>query len=182
MKTTISSSLLAIALLAFSASAAHHKTSENPFSRLTIDLGCVVSDVDAAVEFYTKAIGFKVAGSFSVDGEYAKDVGLTNGTTLNITILTLGEGEDATKLKLMSPGDSAPVANQHITTSLGFSYITIFVHSMDEAMERLNEAGIKTVAKSPLPLPENLDPSMALALVRDPDGNIVELVGPKPTR
>ena len=61
------------------------------------------------------------------------------------------------------------------------SSITIFVKSMDDALARLKKAGVKTVAKSPLPLPENLDPSMALALVRDPDGNIVELVGPKPT-
>lgn len=159
--------------------AAHHETS---FSSLTFDLGCVVSDVDAAVEFYTEAVGFKVAGSFSVDGEYADEVGLTNGSSLNVTVLTLGDGEGATKLKLMSTGNSAPVANQHINTSLGFSYITIFVKSMDDALARLEKAGVKTVAKSPLALPGNLDPSMALTIIRDPDGNLVELVGPKPTK
>lgn len=157
--------------------AAHH---ESNLSNPTIDLGCVVSNLDDSVEFYTEAIGFTVAGSFSVAGDYAKDVGLTEGSALDVTVLSLGEGTGATKLKLMSTGNSAPIANQHINTSLGFSYITIFVDSMDKALARLEQAGIKTVAKSPLALPENLDPAMALTLVRDPDGNIVELVGPKP--
>ncbi len=171
----LSSFLFALA----SVQAAHH---ESNVSNPTIDLGCLVSNVEDSVAFYTEALGFKVAGSFSVAGDYAKDVGLTEGSGLDVTVLSLGEGVGATKLKLMSTGNSAPVANQHINTSLGFSYITIFVDSMDKALARLEKAGVKTVAKSPLALPENLDPSMALTLVRDPDGNIVELVGPKPTK
>ena len=52
--------------------------SEQAFSSHTIDLGCVVSDVDKAVAFYTQAIGFKQVSGFSVPGDYASKVGLTD--------------------------------------------------------------------------------------------------------
>ena len=59
------------------------------------------------------------------------------------------------------------------------SYITIFIKDTDKALAKLKEAGVKPIAKGPVTLPENLDPSLALTIVRDPDGNFVELVGPK---
>ena len=161
---------------------AQSEESEGEFLEPTIDLGCVVSDVEASVKFYTEAIGFQNVGGFEVNGPYAKDVGLTDGSALKITILTLGEGEEATKLKLMQvEGSNQKAPNDHIHTTLGYSYITIFVKSTDAALERLKNAGVETIANSPLPLPDNLDPAMSITLVRDPDGNFVELVGPNAT-
>ena len=157
-----------------------HKKSE--FIEPTIDLGCVVSDLEASIKFYTEAIGFKVVGKFNVPKGFAKDSGLTDSKTLDIKVLTLGghNGEDATKLKLMQIKKSGGKANlNYIDSTLGFSYITIFVNDTDKALTRLKKAGIKPIAKGPVTLPENLDPSLALTIVRDPDGNFVELVGPK---
>ncbi len=170
-----------ISLLLTLAVVAHGDHHGSPFSEPTIDLGCVVSDLDAATEFYIEAIGFQEAGGFQVDGDYAKEVGLTNGQTLDIKVLTLGEGEEATRLKLMgAEGRSRKIKNSYVTTTLGFSYITIFVKSTDEALARLKKAGVKPISNSPKALPANLNPEMALTIVRDPDGNFVELVGPKP--
>ena len=59
-----------------------HKKSE--FIEPTIDLGCVVSDLEASIKFYTEAIGFKVVGEFNVPKGFAKDSGLTDSKTLNI--------------------------------------------------------------------------------------------------
>ncbi len=157
---------------------------KSEFAKPTIDLGTVVSDIDASVKFYTEAIGFKVAGGFEVNADFAKDAGLTDSKALDIKVLTLGEGEGATKLKLMQVGckSGAKAKNDYIDTTLGFSYITIFINSTDDAMARLKKAGVKPIAKGPATLPENLDPEIALTIVRDPDGNFVELVGPKPTK
>ncbi len=182
MKTRFLTFFTPIALSSLLTAAEEEKTAEDSaFSEPTIDLGCVVSDLEASIKFYTEAVGFTVSGEFEVGGDYAKDVGLTDGKSLSIKVLTLGEGEEATKLKLMQvEGGSAPLANDHIHTTLGFSYITIFVKSTDEAMARLKKAGVKPLAKGPLPLPANLNPEIALTVLRDPDGNFVELVGPKP--
>lgn len=71
------------------------------FPRTTIDLGCVVSDLDASVRFYTEGIGFRTLPGFSVEAPLAADAGLTDAKRLDVTVLVLGEGEQATRLKLM---------------------------------------------------------------------------------
>ena len=166
--------LLALSVLFVQSAPAQE--SESEFSTPTIDLGCVVSDIDASVTFYTEAIGFKKAGGFKVAADYANDVGLTDNKSLDITVLALGDGAGATKLKLMQVDGGKKAPNDHIHTTYGYSYITVMVKSSDAAMKRLKAAGVKPVAKSPLSLPGN--PNVILTIVRDPDGNLVELVGP----
>ena len=159
----------------------NHKSED--FIEPTIDVGCVVSNIDASVKFYTEAIGFKIAGGFKVPSDFAKSAGLTAGKELDIKVLTLGgaEGEEATKLKLMQVKGSGGKADQtHIDSTLGFSYITVFIKDTDKALARLKKAGVKPIAKGPVTLPKNLDPSLSLTIVRDPDGNFVELIGSKP--
>ncbi|MEM9478376.1 MAG: VOC family protein [Verrucomicrobiota bacterium] len=180
MKTSI----IAIFLLSFALPLfADDHAKESPFLRTTIDLGTVVSDLDASVKFYTEAIGFKEVAAFHVPTDMAKDSGLTAGDTLDIKVLVLGEGDTATKLKLMQGIDSTEKSkNEFINSQHGFSYLTVFVKSTDDALAKLKKAGVEPIANGPVTLPENLDPSMALTIVRDPDGNFVELVGPKPTK
>ncbi len=96
----------------------NHESEE--FIEPTIDIGCVVSNIEASVKFYTKAIGFKVAGGFKVPSDFAESSGLTKGKELDIEVLTLGgaEGEEATKLKLMQVKGSGGKADQmHIDST-----------------------------------------------------------------
>ena len=148
---------------------------ESLFTNPRIDLGCVVSDIDASIKFYTKAIGFKKTSEFSVDAKTSTTFKLTDQQELNVKVLTLGEGDGATQLKLMQVAvDSAKPKNDYIHSSLGFSYVTIYVKDIDAAMQRLKSANVK-----PATTPQDL-PGMPvkLALVRDPDGNFIELIGP----
>lgn len=169
-----------ISLLVCQSVFAQDASSESEFASPTIAIGCVVSDIDASVKFYTEAIGFKEAKGFQVDADFATDSGLTNQKSLDVKVLKLGEGPGATQLKLMQvEGGSAKPANDFINTTLGFSYLTIVVKSTDAAMERLKKYGAKPLAKGPIALAAN--PKLALTLVRDPDGNFVELIGPTPT-
>jgi hypothetical protein len=41
---------------------------------------------------------------------------------------------------------------------------------------------VKPVAKSPIALPDHLAKGLHLTCVRDPDGNLIELIGPRPPR
>jgi catechol 2,3-dioxygenase-like lactoylglutathione lyase family enzyme len=154
---------------------------DREFVRTTIDLGVVVSDVDKAVDFYAKAIGFQEIKGFSVDGDLARDAGLTDSQPLNIRVLVLGKDDTATKLKLMEvPGvQTKPGDSQFIHSQFGFSYITIYVCDTNAALTRLKKAGVKPLAKGPVALPPSLAEGVFLTVVRDPDGNVVELVGPK---
>ena len=155
---------------------------EPAFPRTTIDLGCVVSDLDASVRFYTEGIGFTEVQGFDVPADLARDAGLTDTKPLAIRVLVLGEGENATKLKLMQVAGTKPHTGdtEFIHSHTGFRYLTIFVADTDAALARLAKLGVKPLAESPVALPKSLAPAgMHLTCVRDPDGNVVELIGPR---
>jgi lactoylglutathione lyase len=151
------------------------------FPRTTIDLGCVVTDLDKSVRFYTEGIGFREVQSFSVPAALATDAGLTDSRPLAIRVLALGEGPDATKLKLMQVAGTLPRTgdNEFIHSHTGFRYLTIMVADTDAALARLAKLGVQPVAKGPVALPSDLVAGMFLTCVRDPDGNLVELIGPR---
>lgn len=153
-------------------------TTRDEFTKPTIDLGIVVSDLEKSSQFYTQAIGFTNSREFSVGADFAKQSGLTDSHDLNIQVFTLGTGPAATEIKLMElPGvTSQKVDHEYIHSSLGFSYLTIHIRSTDAALERLKKAGVKPIAQGPVAIPGT---DAYLTIVRDPDGNLVELVGPK---
>lgn len=147
------------------------------FARTTIDLGIVVSDVEKAAQFYTNALGFTEVPGFNVSKEMAGDSGLSDYQAFSVRVLVLGDQASATKIKIMefpeAPGKK--VDNKFINSSLGYSYLTIFVSDTTAAVERAKQAGVVPV-KEPYQLGSG---NSYLTLVRDPDGNIIELVGPK---
>lgn len=177
-------------IAAAAALSAHAIADEQPagddsaFLSKTIDIGCVVSDIEKSVKFYTEAIGFTEVTGFSVPAGFATEAGLTDNKPLEIRVLVLGEGEGATKLKLMQikGGGNQKADHAHIDSTLGLSYLTIVVKSTDDALARLAKAKVKPIAKGPVTLPADLNAEFSLTIVRDPDGNLVELVGPKPTK
>jgi lactoylglutathione lyase len=150
------------------------------FTSQTIDLGTVVSDVARSVKWYTEVVGFREQAGFDVPAEFAADSGLTNQLPFHVHVLTLGDEPTATKLKLMqfktAPG--ARTDQQFIHSTYGFRYLTIFVKDLNAAVERAARHGAHPIAKGPVPLPEGFPADQGLAVLRDPDGNFVELVGP----
>lgn len=156
---------------------------ESPFASTTIDLGTVVSDLDKSVKWYTEALGLKALEPFDVPGEFAKQIGLSNNHPFQVRVLVLGEGEQATKLKLMqfkaAPG--ARVDQTYLHSTYGFRYITLFVKDIDASLARAEKQGSKPIAEGVKPLPPGFPEGIFIAVLRDPDGNFVELVGPKGT-
>ncbi|MCP4263661.1 MAG: VOC family protein [Planctomycetes bacterium] len=166
---------LAACIFLTGASGTDRATSE--FARTTIDLGIVVSDVEKAARFYKNALGFTEVPGFDVSKEMAGDSGLADYHAFSVRVLALGEEASATKIKIMefSQAPGKKVDNQFIHSSLGFSYLTIFVSDTTAAVERAKRAGIHPV-KEPYQLGGG---NFYLTLIKDPDGNIIELVGPK---
>tara|TARA_B100002019_G_C21174717_1_gene550431 strand:- start:192 stop:845 length:654 start_codon:yes stop_codon:yes gene_type:complete len=151
------------------------------FSSQTIDLGVVVTDIDKSLQFYKDVVGFTEKDGFEVKGNFPKKVGLTDGTPLKIHVLTLGDEEKATKLKLMQVPSSKParrIKQPYIHTLTGFSYLTIFVNDVDLVLKNAKKRGYKPYAESPQTLPKGLPQDVCLLMLKDPDGNFVEIVGP----
>jgi lactoylglutathione lyase len=159
--------------------AAEKKMSD--FASTTIDIGMVVSDIDRSVSFYKEAIGFREVEGFDVPASMGRDAGLSDNKPFHVRVLVLGDGDGSTKLKLIHFSDAPgkKVDNAFIHSSYGMRYFTIHVKDTAAAVERAGKAGAMPVAKGPVELPADLAKGVYLTVLRDPDGNLVELVGPK---
>ena len=155
---------------------ARSQSNKPEFARSTIDIGMVVSDVDKATRFYTEAIGFTEAGSFDVAAQMASDAGLTDGKAFKVHMFKVGKEPTATTLKIMQfpDADLKPANTQYISSSLGVRYLTVLVSDLNKTLERLKQHGVAPV-KPPYHLSGG---NNYLILVKDPDGNIIELLGP----
>lgn len=156
--------------------AAEQTNNFKEFSKPVIDLGIVAKDAEKSARFYTEAIGFTEVPGFSVTGELGRKIGLIDNHPVKVRVFVLGEGNLATRVKLLSfpdaPGKSADQSFIHST--YGIRYLTLYVASADRALERLQKAGVKPIGETPVSLGNN----SRLIAVRDPDGNFIELIGP----
>lgn len=151
------------------------------YASMTIDLGTVVSDLDKSAKWYTDVLGMKEVLDKEIPGEFGGRIGLTNKLPFRVKFMALDEGEQSTKLKLMqfktAPG--ARVDNTFIHSSYGFRYLTFFVTDIDAAVARAAEHKVKPIGEGVVGLPAGFPEGVYIAVLRDPDGNFVELVGPK---
>ena len=169
----------ALSLAAVATGSGHRVAAPAGFPRTTIDIGVHVRDIEASARFYANVIGFTEVEGFSVAADFASAAGLTDRQPLAVRVFVLGKGESATKVKLMEvPGVTITEGdNAYIHSRLGFRYLTIFIDNTTEALKRLRTAGVEPVGDGPILIGD--DPSGSyLTVVRDPDGNLIELIGP----
>lgn len=153
------------------------KASKDSFDKNVIDIGVIVSNLEKAAAFYKNALDFTELDGFAVPASMSKETGLTDGQAFKVRVFTAADKNKATKIKLMEFPKAPPakVDTTYISSSLGFRYITIFINDTTASLARAKKAGA-TVIKEAYPLAGGED---YLSLVRDPDGNIIELIGPK---
>jgi catechol 2,3-dioxygenase-like lactoylglutathione lyase family enzyme len=174
-----SASLALAAVLGLTALAPVSRAAEaaGEFSKPIIDLGMVVKDIDRTAQFLTNAIGFKEVKGFAVTAELGKKIGLIDGHATTVRVFLLDEVDQATRIKVLSfpeaPGKQPDQATIHAT--LGFRYLTLYVKDMNRALERLKQAKVPLLGETPV----ELGGGTWLVACKDPDGNFVELIGPK---
>ena len=161
--------LIAALLMAFASHA------QSNFSSKLIGLGVVVSDMDRSLDFYMNGIGMVKAYSFTIEGDFSKRSGLSNGVPTAVTVLKLENSPEANEWKLMSFGKKASHPKQKfIQDDTGVQYITINVKALKPVIERLKKMNIPFLGNTPIPLNQNTH----FVLVKDPDGTFIELIGP----
>lgn len=147
------------------------------FSKPVIDIGIVVGSVAKSAAFYTNAIGFKEVPGFKVTAERATEIGLTDQQPADIRVFLLGEGNLATRVKLMSfpnaPGKKPD--QKFIHSTVGMRYLTLYVTDLDASLKRLEKENVKLLGRTPT----DLGGGTWIAVFQDPDGNFIELVGPR---
>ncbi len=155
---------------------AQNQSVNSEFSNPTIFVGSVVTDLAKSFDFYTNIIGMKKTGAFSVDGTKSKELGLTDGRPIDVTVLKLEDSPQANEWKLMSFGTKAGHKKpKYLHDDTGMQYITILVNHLNPIMERVNKNNIQILSCKPSKLDEN----RFFILVQDPDGTFIELIGPR---
>ena len=124
-------------------------------SKQAIDLGVVVSDLEAAIGFYRDLLGFADQGEMPMPG----------GGVMRR--LRCGESD----IKLVKPGKDpeARAPGGGIQGATGYRYWTMSVSNLDEIAGACEAAGIRI----PVPVTE-IRPGVRILIVEDPDRNWVE--------
>lgn len=120
----------------------------------SIDLGIVVKDVEACLRFYGEHLGLPRQGDLPVPG----------GTMYRFLA-------GSSLIKLLHMGGGQPQTPPGLGGALGYRYYTIAVDDLDAAAADLEAKGVPIVLR-----PRELVPGLRVAMVTDPDGNVVELL------
>jgi catechol 2,3-dioxygenase-like lactoylglutathione lyase family enzyme len=120
----------------------------------SLDLGIVVSDIKASLNFYRNLLGLEF-------------VGITPVWFGTMHRLRFGTSD----FKLIEPQKVPPKGAIGLENQVGFRYVTFQVKNLSELCSELKSKGIEFA------LPEReTRPGVRIAMVKDPDGNIVEFV------
>jgi catechol 2,3-dioxygenase-like lactoylglutathione lyase family enzyme len=162
-------------LFAFIAMISEKTMAQSEFSSGLIGVGVVTKDLDKSLDFYLNVIGMTKVSEFDVDGEFGTSSGLTDGIAFHVDVLKLQDSPDANQWKLMSfKKDGSHPMPKYIHDDTGMQYITINVNSLAPVLERIKKHKVKLMGATPIPLSEKDH----FVLVQDPDGTIIELIGP----
>lgn len=148
---------------------------QSNFTSKVIGVGVVVADLERSLDFYVNGIGMVKTGTFTINEDFGKRSGLTNGVAVGVTILKLENSPEATDWKLMSFGKKASHPKPKvIQDDTGMQYITIQVKALQPIIDRLTQMKVPFLGSTPTPLNDKAH----FVFVQDPDGNFIELIGP----
>jgi catechol 2,3-dioxygenase-like lactoylglutathione lyase family enzyme len=154
------------------------KTPANEFASAVVDVGTVVSDIEKSAAFYRDVLGFRELEGFDVPAELGAAAGLSDGKPFHVRKFVLDEGATTVKLMQFADAPGSKVDNSFLHSSFGFRYLTIRVKDMAESVARARKAGGVPIAKCPVLLPDGLGKGVYLTCFKDPDGHLVDFVGP----
>ena len=164
-----------LVLIAVMAILSSKTMAQSEFSSGLIGVGVVTRDLDKSLDFYLNVIGMTKVSEFDVDGDFGSSSGLTDGIAFHVDVLKLQDSPEANQWKLMSfKKEGSHPMPRYIHDDTGMQYITINVNSLEPFLKRIKKHKVKLMGNTPVPLGEKDH----FVLVQDPDGTIIELIGP----
>jgi catechol 2,3-dioxygenase-like lactoylglutathione lyase family enzyme len=133
------------------------------------NVGIVVEDIDAAVEFFT-ALGLTLEGRMPIEGEWAGRVTGLRGQRVEIAMMRTPDGHGRVEL---SRFDAPAVASDHRTApvnSLGYLRVMFTVDHIDDTLARLGKLGATVVDEV-----VNYQDIYRLCYIRGPEGILIGL-------
>lgn len=132
--------------------------------------GIVVRDLDAAMEFYTGFLGFKVVRRMDEKGDYLNNMlGLSDVRVTTVKMEAPGGGMlELLQFANPSDGPDRPAA----VHAPGFTHVAFTVDDLDDTYTKMKSSGVPFNA----PPQRAPDGGAKVTFCRDPEGNYLELV------
>jgi lactoylglutathione lyase len=120
----------------------------------SIDLGILVGDIQKSLAFYRDLLGL----------QFIEERPVWFGTMYRLRFGT-------SDFKLIAPKTLPPKGAIGLENQLGFRYVTFVIKNLDTVCAELKAKGAEFTFE-----PKEIRPGTRIAMVKDPDGNIVEFV------
>ena len=138
------------------------------FQRPVLDVGLVVRDMEKALGFYRDKLGLTPTRQINLDDESARKAGIAEAG-FDIQYMQFGD----VNLKLVCLENPPPVGPAGADASTGYRYLTMWVKDMNRTYEEWHAKGVEFLSE-----PIRRTPEMQMVFLRDPEGNLIELLGP----
>ena len=133
------------------------------------NVGIVVADLDAAIEFFTE-LGLVLEGRAPIEGEWADGVTGLRGMRVEIAMMRTPDGHSRLELsRFLAPSVVADHRNAPVN-ALGYLRVMFTVEDIDDTLARLVKRGAKlvdTVAQ--------YQDAYRLCYIRGPEGILIGL-------
>ena len=133
------------------------------------NVGIVVEDIDAAIEFFTE-LGLTLEGRMPIEGEWAGRVTGVRGQRVEIAMMRTPDGHNRLEL---SRFDAPAIASDHRAApvnSLGYLRVMFTVADLDDTIVRLSKLGATVVDEV-----VNYEDIYRLCYMRGPEGILIGL-------
>jgi catechol 2,3-dioxygenase-like lactoylglutathione lyase family enzyme len=127
-------------------------------------VGLCVTDLERSQRFYTEAFGFAFERDLQPPDELTGKLLEVDGPQLTAVYLTLG---DFTLELLRYDRDGNPPYRKRVMNEPGLTHLSLTVDDLAATLDRVRAAGGEVVESTNV---------VAAVMVRDPDGQLVELI------
>jgi len=133
------------------------------------NVGIVVEDIDAAIEFFTE-LGLELEGRAPVAGEWAGGVTGLRDMRVEIAMMRTPDGHSRLELsRFLAPPVVADHRNAPVN-ALGYLRVMFAVEDIDDTLARLGKRGAKLVGEV-----VRYEDSYRLCYIRGPEGILIGL-------
>lgn len=140
-----------------------------PQSRGVHHAGVTVSDFEAAVRWYHEHFGFLLVTEMTLEGESADQLAALYGRTGLTVRFGFMRGRDGSILEVFQFDPPEP-ASPAVWNRPGYTHVAISVSDVHGWVRRLTERGVEFVTEP------QFTAGAHWVFLRDPDGNLVELI------
>lgn len=135
----------------------------------SIDIGIVVKDLAVSEKFYGDTLGLPVVREVEIKGPDAVQAGCASGP-FHFKAFQAGD----VQLKVVQADANPPSGTGKVDAATGVRYLTFSVESVEESFNALKAAGVPMQGEV-----TEVVPGRFICFFTDPDGNMLECVGPK---